>query len=99
MSMPTSRGPRGGNAAARPGGVKLHEEIVQAKKVHAAEQDGRNRGTGFPPVMNSVDIGGTSGGGGQQGESDWLEIDKGGSKAVLKTPNARQSVSKSSVVR
>ena len=99
MSMPTSRGPRGGNAAARPVGVKLHEEIVQAKKMHATEQDGRNRGSGFPSVMNGVDIGGTGGGGGQKGESDWLEIGKGRSKAVLNTPNARQSVFKSSVVR
>ena len=55
----------GGNATAPPGGVKLHEEIVQAKKVHAAEQDERKRGSGFPPVMNGgVDIGGTDGGGG-----------------------------------
>ena len=64
MLMPTSRGPRGGNATARPGGVKLHEEIVQAKKVHAAEQDGRIKGSGYPPVVNGVDTGGTGGGGG-----------------------------------
>ncbi|CAM9240030.1 unnamed protein product, partial [Ascophyllum nodosum] len=40
---------------------QLHEEIVQAKKVHAAEQDGRIKGSGYPPVVNGVDTGGTGG--------------------------------------
>lgn len=61
MPMPTSRGPPGGNATARPGGEKLHEEIVG----YAAGQGGRDRGSGLPPMMNDGnETGGTGGGGG-----------------------------------
>ena len=80
---------------------QLHEEVVEAKKkwpefgVGAADGSSANSG--------GVAGGGGGGGGGREGreeeEEDWLEVGKGGAKAVVNAPDPRQKVSRSSVVR
>ncbi|CAN0541478.1 unnamed protein product [Ectocarpus sp. 8 AP-2014] len=75
---------------------QLHEEIVDAKKNNPKPaSDGGGGGVSADP--------GTGGGGGQQqggGEEDdaWLEVGKGGAKAVVNAPDSRKKVSNSSVV-
>ncbi|CAB1103092.1 unnamed protein product [Ectocarpus sp. CCAP 1310/34] len=75
---------------------QLHEEIVDAKKNKPKPaSDGGDRG-------GSADSGTGAGGGKQQGggkEDDaWLEVGKGGAKAVVNAPDPRKKVSNSSVV-
>lgn len=75
-----------------PGLAQLHEEIVQAKKLHDGTGDGGSgRGSGSS-------IAGEGDEWTQEQENEWLEIGKGGSKAVMNTPNLRQNDSNSSVV-
>ncbi len=72
---------------------QLHEELVEAKK-KSRDFDGSVNGGAMPGGGG----GGTGGGGGQE-EDAWLEVGKGGSKAVLNAPDPRRNVSRSSVVR
>lgn len=72
---------------------QLHEEIVDAKKK-------------YEELWQQEDLGGDSNGGGaesQKGEEEeedaWLEVGKGGAKAVVNAPDPKRKVSNSSVVR
>lgn len=76
-----------------PGLAQLHEEIVQAKKLHDGNGDG---GSGR---ASGSSIAGEEDNWRQEQENEWLEIGKGGTKAVMNTPNPRQNDSNSSVVR
>lgn len=71
---------------------QLHEELVEAKK-NSRDFDGSGGGGPVP------DCGGGGGRGGGQEEDAWLEVGKGGSKAVLNAPDPRRNDSRSSVVR
>eukprot|EP00903_Cladosiphon_okamuranus_P022691 g20884.t1 len=73
---------------------QLHEEVVEAKEKCPDLGGGGAYGSGGT-------VGGAAGGGGGGGreeEEDWLEVGKGGAKAVVNAPDPRQKVSRSSVV-
>ncbi|CAM9966981.1 unnamed protein product [Scytosiphon promiscuus] len=71
---------------------QLHEEIVDAKKKHVE--------TWQPEGLGGEGSGGGGGGGPEEeGEEDaWLEVGKGGTKAVVNAPDPKRKISNSSVV-
>eukprot|EP00752_Nemacystus_decipiens_P003297 g3051.t1 len=76
---------------------QLHEEVVEAKKrwpeLGAGGADG-----GSANSIGGAGGGGVAGRGDREEEEDWLEVGKGGAKAVVNAPDPRQKVSRSSVV-
>lgn len=71
---------------------QLHEEIVDAKKKYEEAWQ-----------QQEVDGDGSGGGRGRQEEEEeeedaWLEVGKGGAKAVVNAPDPKRKVSNSSVV-
>ncbi|CAM9553139.1 unnamed protein product [Pylaiella littoralis] len=68
---------------------QLHEEIVEAKKKFPGVSFGNGGGGGG---------GGDGGGGSNDTEDAWLEVGKGGAKAVVNTPDPRKKDYNSSVV-
>lgn len=84
---------------------QLHEEVVEAKKKWP-QLGGGGGGGGVAADGSCAQSGGAASGGGglgaegrQEEEEDWLEVGKGGAKAVVNAPDPRQKVSNSSVVR
>lgn len=85
---------------------QLHEEIVDAKKKNKSkkqQQQPASDGGGGGSAESGTGGGGGQGGeqrqGGEEEEDAWLEVGKGGAKAVVNTPDPRKKVSNSSVVR
>lgn len=76
---------------------QLHEEVVEAKKKWP--DFGGLGGGADGSRASSAGAAGRGGGGAREEEDDWLEVGKGGAKAVVNAPDPRQKVSTSSVVR
>lgn len=79
---------------------QLHEEIVDAKKKYPGISFKSGGGGGGSGSSLDGGAGGGGGGGGSNGEEDsWLEVGKGGAKAVVNAPDPRKKDCNSSVVR
>lgn len=74
---------------------QLHEEIVKAKKEEVKRKSAS--WPGFPAPAEPTGAADSGSGGGQ--EDAWLEVGKGGAKAVVNAPDPQRRVADSSVVR